>query len=116
ERIFTELILSIERSRFEVTQLIRAQETSALSQAELLLEQLKNEIEDLERRDTELEQLSHMDNHIHFLQSFQSLSVPPGSTDSPSITVSSHFSFDDVEKSMAQMRENLEHFCREEIK
>uniref|UniRef100_A0A673MHV5 Tripartite motif-containing protein 16-like n=1 Tax=Sinocyclocheilus rhinocerous TaxID=307959 RepID=A0A673MHV5_9TELE len=116
ERIFTELIRSIERSRSEVTQLIRAQETSALSQAEVLLEQLKNEIEDLRRRDAELEQLSHTDNHIHFLQCFQSLSVPPGSTDSPSITLSSCLSFDDVEKSMTQMREKLEHFCREEIK
>ncbi|XP_073685156.1 tripartite motif-containing protein 16-like [Garra rufa] len=116
ERIFTELIRSIERSRSEVRQLIRAQETSALSQAEILLEQLKTEIKDLRRRDAELEKLSHSDNHIHFLQSFQSLSAPPGSTDSPSITVSSHFSFDDVEKSMTQMRVNLEHFCREEIK
>ncbi|KAI2667829.1 Tripartite motif-containing protein 16 [Labeo rohita] len=116
ERIFTELIRSIERSRSEVTQLIRDQEKAAVSQAEELLEQLEQEIEDLKRRDTELEQLSHTDHHIHFLQSFQSLSVPPGSTDSPSITVSSHFSFDDVGKSMSHLREKLEHFCREEIK
>ncbi|XP_073685154.1 tripartite motif-containing protein 16-like protein [Garra rufa] len=115
ERIFTELIHSIERSRSEVTQLIRDQEKAAVIQAEGLLERLEQEIKDLRRRDAELEQLSHTDNHIHFLQSFRSLSVPPGSTDSPSITVSSRLSFDDVGKFVSNLREKLEHFCREEI-
>ncbi|XP_052403584.1 E3 ubiquitin/ISG15 ligase TRIM25-like isoform X1 [Carassius gibelio] len=116
ERIFTELIRSIERSRSEVTQLIRDQEKSAVSQVEEQLKRLEQEIEDLRRRDAEVEQLSHKDNHIHFLQSFQSLSVPPGSTDSSKIPVSSSLSFDDVVKSVSDLREKLEHFCREEIK
>uniref|UniRef100_A0A672S0R4 Uncharacterized protein n=1 Tax=Sinocyclocheilus grahami TaxID=75366 RepID=A0A672S0R4_SINGR len=116
ERIFTELIRSIERNRSEVTQLIRDQEKAAVSLAEEQLKQLEQEIEDLRRRDAELEQLSHTYHHIHFLQSFRSLSVPPGSTDSPSITVSSRLSFDDVGKSVSHLREKLEHFCREEIK
>ncbi|XDV27882.1 hypothetical protein PO909_031334 [Leuciscus waleckii] len=115
ERIFTELIRSIERSRSEVTQLIRDQEKTAVSRAEERLERLEQEIEDLRRRDTELEQLSHTEHHINFLQSFQSLSVPPGSTDSSSITVSPRLSFDDVGKSVSHLREKLEHFCREEI-
>ncbi|XP_051718077.1 tripartite motif-containing protein 16-like isoform X1 [Ctenopharyngodon idella] len=115
ERIFTELIRSIERSRSEMTQLIRAKEKTAVCRAEGILEQLEQEIDDLKRRDAELEQLSHTDHHIHFLQSFQSLSVPPGSTDSSRITVSSRLSFDDVGKSVSQLGEKLEHFCREEI-
>ncbi|KAK2900617.1 hypothetical protein Q8A67_008732 [Cirrhinus molitorella] len=115
ERIFTELICSIERSRSEVTQLIRDQETCALSRAEGQLKRLEQEIEDLRRRDDELEQLSNTNHHIHFLQSFQSLSVPPGSTDSPRITVSSHLSFDDVGQSVSDLREKLEQFCRKEI-
>ncbi|XP_073713318.1 E3 ubiquitin-protein ligase TRIM16-like [Misgurnus anguillicaudatus] len=115
ERIFTQLITSIERRRSEVTQLIRDQEKTAVSEAEGLLKRLQQEIDDLRRRDAELEQLSHTDDHIHFLQSFQSLSVPPGSTDSLSITVSSLISFDDVGKSVSHLREKLEDFCREEI-
>ncbi|XP_065118149.1 tripartite motif-containing protein 16-like [Paramisgurnus dabryanus] len=114
ERIFTQLIQTIERRRSEVTQLIRDQEKTAVSEAEGLLKRLEQEIDDLRRRDAELEQLSHTDDHIHFLQSFQSLSVPPGSTDSLSITVSSLISFDDVGKSVSHLREKLEDFCREE--
>ncbi|XDV27853.1 hypothetical protein PO909_031324 [Leuciscus waleckii] len=114
ERIFTELIHSIERSRSEVTQLIRDQEKTAVSRAEERLERLEQEIEDLRRRDTELEQLSHTEHHIHFLQSFQSLSVPPGSTDSSSITVSSRLSFDDLRTFVSQLQEKLQHTFEEE--
>ncbi|XP_073712845.1 tripartite motif-containing protein 16-like isoform X1 [Misgurnus anguillicaudatus] len=115
ERIFTQLIQTIERRQSEVTQLIRDQEKTAVSRAEGLLKRLEQKIDDLKRRDAELEQLSHTDDHIHFLQSFQSLSVPPGSSDSLSITASALISFDDVGKSVSHLREKLEDYCREEI-
>ena len=68
ERIFTELIRSIEKKRSEVTELIRTQEKNQLRQTEELLEKLQQEIDDLKRRNTELEQLSVTEDHIHFLQ------------------------------------------------
>ncbi|XP_036437248.1 tripartite motif-containing protein 16-like [Colossoma macropomum] len=115
ERIFTELIRSIEKKRSEVTELIRAQEEAELSGAEELLEQLEQEIADLKRRDTELEQLSHTEDHIHFLQCFQSLCVSSGSEDSPSITVHQHLTFDGVRKSLSDLKERLEEFCKQEF-
>ncbi len=57
ERIFTKLI-----------RLIRDQEKQAVSRAEGRLERLEQEINDLRRRDAELEQLSHTQDHIQFLQ------------------------------------------------
>ncbi|ROL49762.1 Tripartite motif-containing protein 47 [Anabarilius grahami] len=116
ERIFTELISSIERSRSEVTHLIRDQEEAAVSRAEGRLERLEQEINDLKRRDAELEQLSHTHDHIHFLQSFQSLSAPPESTDEPDDPFSSLFSFDGMRESVRQLRDKLEDFCKGEIK
>ncbi len=68
ERIFTELIRSIERSRSELIGLIRDQEKKEVSRAEKQLERLEQEINDLKRRDAELEQLSHTQDHIQFLQ------------------------------------------------
>ncbi|KAL7872516.1 hypothetical protein SRHO_G00074990 [Serrasalmus rhombeus] len=115
ERIFTELIRSIEKKRSEVTELIRAQEEAQLSGAEELLEQLEQEIADLKRRDTELEQLSHTEDHVQFLQSFQSLCVSSGSEDSSSITVHQHLSFDGVRKSLSDLKERLEEFCKQEF-
>uniref|UniRef100_A0A8C1ZN22 Uncharacterized protein n=1 Tax=Cyprinus carpio TaxID=7962 RepID=A0A8C1ZN22_CYPCA len=94
ERIFTELMHSIERRRSEVIQMIRDREKTEVRRAEGLLEQLKQEIDDMRRRDTELEQFLHTDDHIHFLQSFQSLSVLPASTEN--INISSFFSYDNL--------------------
>ncbi|XP_067249298.1 tripartite motif-containing protein 16-like [Chanodichthys erythropterus] len=116
ERIFTELIHSIERSCSEVTQRIRDQEKTAVSRAEERLERLEQEINDLRRRDAELEQLSHKQNHIHFLQSFQSLSAPPESTDVNDDPFSSLSSFDDVREFVHQLRDKLEDFCKEVLK
>ncbi|KAL7872500.1 hypothetical protein SRHO_G00074830 [Serrasalmus rhombeus] len=116
ERIFTELMRSIEKKRSEVTKLIRAQEEAELSGAEELLEQLEQEIADLKRRETELEQLSHTEDHIQFLQSFQSLCVSSGSEDSSSITVHQHLSFDGVRKSLSDLKERLEEFCKQEFR
>ncbi|XP_048011732.1 tripartite motif-containing protein 16-like isoform X3 [Megalobrama amblycephala] len=116
ERIFTELIRSIERSRSEATQRIRDQEKTAVSRAEGRLERLEQEINDLRRRDAELEQLSHTQDHIHFLQSFQSLSAPPESTDVNDDLFISLPSFDVVRESVLQLRDKLEDFCKEELK
>ncbi|XP_077094726.1 tripartite motif-containing protein 16-like isoform X2 [Siphateles boraxobius] len=113
ERIFTELIRSIERSRSEATQRIRDQEKTAVSRAEERLERLEQEINDLRRRDAELEQLSHTQDHIHFLQSFQSLSAPPESTDVNNNPFSSLSSFVGVRESVRQLRDKLEDFCKE---
>uniref|UniRef100_A0A8C1C0W8 Tripartite motif-containing protein 16-like n=1 Tax=Cyprinus carpio carpio TaxID=630221 RepID=A0A8C1C0W8_CYPCA len=116
ERIFTELIRSIERSRSELIQLIRDQEKTAVSRAEERLERLEQEINDLRRRDAELEQLSHTQDHIQFLQSFQSLSAPPESTDGNDDLFSSLFSSDALRESVHQLRHKLEDFCKEELK
>ncbi|KAG9331561.1 hypothetical protein JZ751_018833, partial [Albula glossodonta] len=115
ERIFTELIRSIERRRSEVKELIRDQEKTAVSEAEGLLERLEQEIAELRRRDAELEQLSRTEDHIHFLQSCQSVCTPPGPGDLPSITVNSHLSFDAVRKSVSQLKERLEDVCKGEL-
>ncbi|KAL7884145.1 hypothetical protein AOLI_G00069150 [Acnodon oligacanthus] len=107
EKIFTELIESIERRRSEVKELIRAQEKTELSQAEDLLKKLEQEVADLRRRDAELELLSHSEDHIHFLQRFQSLSAPPQSADLPRITISPQFCMDELRKAVTGVMERV---------
>ncbi|XP_073719686.1 tripartite motif-containing protein 16 [Misgurnus anguillicaudatus] len=116
EKIFTELIRSIERRRSEVTQLIRDQEKTAVSRAEGVMKRLEEEIDDLKRRDAELKQFLQTDDDIHFLQSFKSFSVTSGSSDVSSIIVSSLPTFDDLGKSVSKLRDKLEDLCIDEIK
>ncbi|XP_064189970.1 tripartite motif-containing protein 16-like [Anguilla rostrata] len=115
ERIFTELICSIERRRSEVKELIRDQEKAAVSRAERLLERLEQEIAEMRRRDAEMEQLSHTEDHIHFLQSCQSLCAPPGPGNIPSITVRPHVSFETLKKSFSELKEQLEDIFKVEL-
>ncbi|XP_052407238.1 E3 ubiquitin-protein ligase TRIM16-like [Carassius gibelio] len=112
EKIFTELVRSIEKRRSEVTKMIRDQEGAAVKQAEQRLAQLELELDDLRWKETELKQLSNTDDHIHFLQSCPSVSLS-GSTDS--FTVSSRPNFDEVVKSVSQLRDKLQQFCTDEI-
>ncbi|XP_062850551.1 tripartite motif-containing protein 16-like isoform X5 [Trichomycterus rosablanca] len=116
ERICTELINSIKRRCSEVKELIRDQEKAAWSQAEDVMEQLEQEIVDLKKKDAELEELLHTEDPIHFLQGFQSLSAPAGSEESPTIKISPFLSFDDVTKSVSQLREKVEEFWKDEIR
>lgn len=67
EKICTKLLRSIERRHIEVKDLLRAEERAALAEAEGLLERLEQQTEETRRKEAELEQLSHTDDHIHFL-------------------------------------------------
>ncbi|KAL0198910.1 hypothetical protein M9458_007450, partial [Cirrhinus mrigala] len=107
ERIFTELIRSIEKHRSEVTQLIRDQERASVSRANIKLERLEKELNELKRKDAELKQLSETQDHVNFLQSLSSASVCLfGPIDG--YTVSSQLSFDDVVKSVSQLKDKLQ--------
>lgn len=53
-------------------EMIRAQETALMTQAERHLSQMEEEITLLRMKHNDLERLSHSEDHIHFLQ----VSVP----------------------------------------
>ncbi|XP_045570324.1 E3 ubiquitin-protein ligase TRIM47 isoform X3 [Salmo salar] len=112
ERVFTELIRSMELKRFEVRELIKAQEKTAVSQAEGLLAKLEQEMSEMRRGDAELEQLSHTEDHIFFLQSCQSLSSSPVIGGLPAVTFDPNFTFNMVMSSVADFRGLLEEVCQ----
>lgn len=49
-------------------ELVKAQEKTAISQAEQLLEKIQKEITELRMNEAELDKLSHSEDQIHFLQ------------------------------------------------
>ncbi|XP_058872279.1 tripartite motif-containing protein 16-like isoform X2 [Acipenser ruthenus] len=115
EKIFTELIRSIEKIHTEVIELIGANEKAAVNQAEGCMKKLEQEIAELRRRNAELKQLSETEDHIHFLQSFQSLCAPPEAGDLPSITVNTDISFGAVRKAVSELKDHIEDFCKGEL-
>ncbi|KAK3516580.1 hypothetical protein QTP70_021963 [Hemibagrus guttatus] len=79
ERLFQELIQSIEKKCSEVTNQIRAQENVEVNCTKEHLKQVEQEIVDLKSKNEELKQLLQKQDDIHFFQSFQAfhdLSLP----------------------------------------
>lgn len=72
--LFTDLIRSIERCQTELLEMMEEQQKAAEKQEEELIEELEQEITELKMRNTELEQLSHTEDHLHLLQVSQHLS------------------------------------------
>ncbi|XP_058872267.1 uncharacterized protein LOC131723018 isoform X1 [Acipenser ruthenus] len=115
EKIFNEVIRSIEKIHTEVIELIGANEKAAVNQAEGRMKKLEQEIAELKRRNTELKQLSETEDHIHFLQNFQSLCAPPEAGGLPSVTVNTGISFGAVRKAVSELKDHIEDFCKGEL-
>ncbi|CAJ1072788.1 finTRIM family%2C member 67 [Xyrichtys novacula] len=111
DAVFTELIRSIELKRFEVRELIKAQEKTAVSQAEQLLEKIQREIAELKKTEAELDKLSLAEDHIHFLQSCQSIHVPVLSV-LPSVSVEPCLTFGPVMTAVSDFKGLLQEVCQ----
>uniref|UniRef100_UPI0037E8DA9E tripartite motif-containing protein 16-like n=1 Tax=Semicossyphus pulcher TaxID=241346 RepID=UPI0037E8DA9E len=108
-KICGELISSIKESCSLVEKLIKAQEKTAVAQAEGLQLQLEEEIAKMRKIGAELEQNSHIDDNIHFIQTFQSLSASCESPDLPDgLVVRSKRTFRTVTDSMSKLKDDME--------
>uniref|UniRef100_A0A3B3TGF3 FinTRIM family, member 82 n=1 Tax=Paramormyrops kingsleyae TaxID=1676925 RepID=A0A3B3TGF3_9TELE len=115
EKMFREMISSIERMRSEVTKLIGINEKAAFNQADGLVERLEQEIEELKKKELGLKQLYSTEDHIHFLQNFNYLCTPTDDGVIPKVTVNPDFSFSMARKAVAEIKERLEELGREEL-
>ncbi|MGH0146299.1 UNVERIFIED_CONTAM: hypothetical protein FKN15_007472 [Acipenser sinensis] len=112
EQVLSELIRSIERIRMEVGELIEAKEKAAVSRADKQRKQLEQEIQELRKRKAEMEQLSETEDHIHFLQSFQSVCAPPAAQQ---LFDNIDDSFWTLGKAVTRLKDHLEAFWKIEL-
>lgn len=66
--VFSALFRSMERIQAELVKMIQEKQTAAEQRAARLFTELELEITELERRRSEMEQLSHSGDHLHLLQ------------------------------------------------
>ncbi|XP_056603235.1 finTRIM family, member 83 isoform X1 [Triplophysa dalaica] len=115
EKLFGDMLRSIERMQQEMSKLISSNKKAALNTAESNMERLGHEIADLKRRDNELTQLSRTEDHIHFIQSYHMLIAQTEAEELPSVTVNPYFSFGAVTKTVSEMKQHLNEFSNEEL-
>ncbi|CAI5697388.1 unnamed protein product [Oreochromis niloticus] len=114
EKMFTELIRLIQKRSSDVKQQVRSQQETEVSRVKELQEKLEQEIAELKRKDGELEQLSHTEDHNHFLHNYPSLSALSESTHSSSINIRPLRYFEDVTAAVSETRDKLQDILREE--
>ncbi|XP_049899709.1 E3 ubiquitin-protein ligase TRIM21-like isoform X2 [Epinephelus moara] len=78
---FTFMKESVERGLNEFMKIIEKKQKTTQKQAEGFIKELEQEISELKKRSTEVKQLSHSEDHLHLLQSFQSLKAAPPTKD-----------------------------------
>ncbi|XP_030209448.1 zinc finger protein RFP-like [Gadus morhua] len=86
-QVLTALMRCIEKCQDDLKQMVKERLKSTTKQAEDLIKELEQEIEDLTNRSSEVKQLSHTKDHLHFLQAFRSLKNPPPTRDWTTVEV-----------------------------
>ncbi|XP_048059729.1 E3 ubiquitin/ISG15 ligase TRIM25-like [Megalobrama amblycephala] len=115
EKVFTELICSLEKKRSEFKEQIRAQEKTEIDRAEELHKHLDQELTELRKRQAEIEKLLFTDDQIQCLKVIcvaVSLCVLPSFEDVPSFTQHTHLYFKDL--SISAFKEVLEDVCQQQ--
>uniref|UniRef100_A0A8D3AVR1 Tripartite motif-containing protein 16-like n=1 Tax=Scophthalmus maximus TaxID=52904 RepID=A0A8D3AVR1_SCOMX len=80
EQVFSELLRCIRTTQAELVRDMEEQQRQTESRAGRLIAELEQEISELQRRNTDLENVARAD-HIHFLKSFPALSSAPSVKD-----------------------------------
>ncbi|XP_071358967.1 E3 ubiquitin-protein ligase TRIM21-like [Trachinotus anak] len=74
-QVFTALIQSVQRHLDELIDTIEEEQKTTEKKAEVFIRELEEEISELMKRRSELEQLSGTEDHLHLVQSFPALSL-----------------------------------------
>ncbi|XP_062274537.1 tripartite motif-containing protein 16-like [Scomber scombrus] len=115
EKIFTQLIRLLQKRSSDVKQQIRSQQETEVSRVKELQEKLQQEITELKRKDAELKQLSHTEDHNQFLHNYPSVSQLSEPTDSSSINIRPLRYFEDVTAAVSELRDLLQDILRDKL-
>ncbi|XP_068584727.1 E3 ubiquitin-protein ligase TRIM39-like [Cebidichthys violaceus] len=106
-QVFTALKVSVERSQVELIDTIKEKQKKTEKQAEGFIKELEQEISELKKRSTEVEQLSRSEDHLHLLQSFRTLNTAPPTKDWTGVRVSPPSYEGTVVRAVNQLEETL---------
>ncbi|CAL8315706.1 unnamed protein product [Merluccius merluccius] len=106
-QVLAALMSSIEKWRDDFNQTVKEKLKSTEKQAEGLIKELEQEIEDLTNRRSEVKQLSHTEDHLHFLQTFRSLKSPPHTREWTTVEVRPPPYVGTLRRSLDQLEETL---------
>ncbi|XP_067355098.1 E3 ubiquitin-protein ligase TRIM21-like [Channa argus] len=115
-QVFTALKESVERGLNQLIQEIEDKHKTTEKQAEDSIKELEQEISDLMKRSSEVEQLSRSEDHLHLLQSFQSLEAAPPTKNWTHVRVHPSSYEGSVVRAVSQLEEMLSKEMEKRVK
>ncbi|XP_033982050.1 probable E3 ubiquitin-protein ligase TRIML1 [Trematomus bernacchii] len=106
-QVFTALKESVERSQAELIDTIKEKQRETEEQAEGFIKELEQEISELKKRSSEVEQLSRSEDQLHLLQSFTSLNAAPPTKNWTEVRVRPPSYERTVRRAVTQLEETL---------
>ncbi|XP_026111822.1 E3 ubiquitin/ISG15 ligase TRIM25-like [Carassius auratus] len=98
------------RKRFytELLEMMKEQQNAAEKQEQELIEEMEQEITELKMRNTELEQLSHTEDHLHLLQINSSLCSSRNTRNWPEISMKTDESLETLRRDLTQLKDTID--------
>ncbi|XP_033934522.1 E3 ubiquitin-protein ligase TRIM21-like [Pseudochaenichthys georgianus] len=106
-QVFTALKESVERSQAELMDTIKEKQRETEEQAEGFIKELEQEVSELKKRSSEVEQLSRSEDQLHLLQSFTSLNAAPPTKNWTEVRVRPPSYEGTVRRAVTQLEETL---------
>ncbi|XP_054878310.1 tripartite motif-containing protein 16-like [Poeciliopsis prolifica] len=107
ELVFTKLIERIEKKLSLMKEKMNYQQNIELDVFRKVRNKVEDEIMELKRKDIELDQLSHTEDHVHFLLKYPSLSRLSVPKEQPSIRIRRQRYFDRVPATVSEAKMRL---------
>ncbi|CAL8325004.1 unnamed protein product [Merluccius merluccius] len=107
EQVLTALMICIEKWQDDFNQTVKEKLKSTEKQAEGLIKELEQEIEDLTNRSSEVKELTHTEDLLLFLQTFRSLKNPPHTRDWTTVEVCPPSDDGTLSRTLDQLQETL---------
>uniref|UniRef100_A0AAQ5Z6T9 Uncharacterized protein n=1 Tax=Amphiprion ocellaris TaxID=80972 RepID=A0AAQ5Z6T9_AMPOC len=111
-KVFTSVMNSIQKTHKDLMKEIKVRHDAEQKRFEELIAELRKEIDELEKKNVELQQLSHIEDHISLLQAFSEAHTLPPTQNWPSIPVNEVDFLDYIRTSLISAKE----FIKTEIK
>ncbi|KAL4007276.1 hypothetical protein ACER0C_001128 [Sarotherodon galilaeus] len=107
DRLFTSLIHTIKERQTEVNAEIKEKQKAVERRAEELISDLQQEITELQRRNTEMEELKNTEDHLHLLQHLPSITSPPPTKEWMEINIPPELCVGTVRRALSKVERTL---------
>ncbi|XP_077465735.1 E3 ubiquitin/ISG15 ligase TRIM25 isoform X2 [Stigmatopora argus] len=115
EKLLLELQRSVERLQELLEEVLDEAGREKMEQAQEVVDNLEAEIKELKKRDNQMKDLAQCEDHIYYLQMYETMCSPLESGDLPVVQVNHDASFEPVRDAILDLRERVEDLCNQEL-